>query len=414
MGRIRAVDPSLYPRPALARHYLDLLLARPQTALSLFGPRQIGKTTFITGDLSTLAESEGIHPVYADLMAGTDKLEAINGALRETLYALKTRRGNEAVRGVKALGLGVDFDAAPAVPSSADAGQQLLHLVADVLRQPRVKRLLLLLDEVQELARSPSGSLAMKAVRAAANRHKADGRLLLLMTGSSREGLAQLFAAHRQPSFGLAERQDFPVLGRDYVEHVVARANQPRMRAHKLHVDDFVAAFAVLGHRPADLEAFVGHVATYHVVDVAGAVSVFLRTRYPADLHEQRWLAMTPLQRILLAEIAAGASMLTGRSMLQTVEAQLGTSVTAGGVRKALISLPPDLLGNPERGVYLITDPLFAAWLRERAGKATGPAGSNAAGTKALSGTTRSTPRPTPHRQSRRTSPARKAASRRA
>jgi hypothetical protein len=405
------VDPSLYPRPALARHYLGLLLARPQTALSLFGPRQIGKTTFITGDLSTLAASEGIHPVYADLMAGSDKLEAINGALREALYTLKTRRGNEAVRGVKALGLGLDFDASPAAPTSADAGQQLLHLVADVLRQPRVKRLLLLLDEVQELARSPSGTLAMKSVRAAANRHKADGRLLLLMTGSSREGLAQLFAAHGQPSFGLAERQDFPVLGRDYVEHVVARANQPRMRGHKLQVDDFVAAFAALGHRPADLEAFIGHVATYHVVDVAGAVNVFLRSRYPDDLHEQRWLALTPLQRILLGEISAGATVLTGQQMLQTVEARLGTSVTAGGIRKALVSLPPDLLGNPQRGVYLITDPIFAAWLRERAAAAIGATG---AGAKAISGTIRSAPLPTPRRQNRRTGPARKAASRRA
>lgn len=397
------MDPSLYPRPALARHYLDLLLARPQTALSLFGPRQIGKTTFITGDLSTLAASEGIHPVYADLMAGSDKLEAINGALRDTLYTLKTRRARETVRGVNALGLGVDFDASPASPTSADAGQQLLHLVADVLRQPRVKRLLLLLDEVQELARSSSGTLAMKAVRAAANRHKADGRLLLLMTGSSREGLAQLFAAHGQPSFGLAERQDFPVLGRDYVEHVVARANQARTRAHKLHVDDFLNAFARLGHRPADLEAFIGHVATYHVSDVAGAVENFLRSRYPDDLHEQRWLAMTPLQRILLAEIAAGATVLTGRSMLQTVEARLGVSITAGGIRKALISLPADLLSNPERGVYLITDPIFAAWLRERSSAAT-----------TVSGTGRSAPRPTPHRQNRRTSPARKAASRHA
>ena len=376
------VDPSLYPRPALARHYLDLLLARPQTALSLFGPRQIGKTTFITGDLSALAAAEGMRPVYADLMAGSDKLEAINGALRDTLYTLKTRRTQETVRGVRALGMGIDFDTAPASPTSTDAGQQLLHGVADVLRQPRVKRLLLLLDEVQELAHSAGGTLAMKAVRAVANRHKADGRLLLLMTGSSRGGLTQLFAAHGQPSFGLAERQDFPVLGRDYVEHVIHRANLARTRAHKLHVDEFVDAFAQLGHRPADLEAFVGHVATYHVTDVAGSVGAFLRSRYPEDMLAQRYRAMTPLQRILLAEIAAGATVLTGQAMLHTVAAKLGVTITAGGIRKALISLPADLLGNPERGVYLITDPIFATWLRE----------------KSLSRTSRSAPRPTPHR----------------
>ena len=39
------------------------------------------------------------------------------------------------MRGVKALGLGIDFDAGPAAPASTDAGQQLPHLAADVLRQ---------------------------------------------------------------------------------------------------------------------------------------------------------------------------------------------------------------------------------------------------------------------------------------
>ena len=359
-------EPHLYPHPKLAKHYLDLLLNRPQTALSLFGPRQIGKTTFIISDLSARAASLGMRPIYVDLMAAADKLEAINGALRDALYVLKTRRSQEKVRGVKALGIGVDFDAAPASPTSADAGQQLLHLVADVLRQPAVKRVLLLLDEVQELSRSSNGEQAMKAVRAVANKHKADGRVLLLMTGSSKEGLAQLFAAHGQPSFGLAERQDFPVLGRDYVAHVVVRANQSRARAHKLNLDEFVDAFAQLGHRPADLEAFVGHVATYNVVDVLGAVPAFLRSRYPADMLEQRYAALTPLQRILLAEIAAGATLLTGQKMLQTVASRLGTSVTPGGIRKALISLPAELISNPQRGVYVIADPIFASWLGQR------------------------------------------------
>jgi hypothetical protein len=343
-----------------------LLLDRPHTALSLFGPRQIGKTTFITGDLSAQATSRGIQPIYVDLMAATDKLEAINGALREAAYTLKTRRSQERVRGVKALGVGVDFDAAPPAPTSADAGQQLQHLVADLLRQSGIERVLLLLDEVQELARSKDGDVAMKAVRAVANKHKVDGRVLMLMTGSSKEGLTQLFAAHGKPSFGLAERQDFPVLGRDYVDYVVQRANEPRAKAHKLKVDEFVEAFEMMGHRPADLESFVGHVTTYNIIDVVGAVPSFLKARYPVDQLESRYAAMTPLQRILLAHVAEGAVELTGQAMMKTIIAELGTSVTPAGVRKALTSLPSDILSNPQRGSYVIVDPIFASWLRSR------------------------------------------------
>jgi hypothetical protein len=358
--------PHLYPRKELAAHYLKLLVDRPQTALSLFGPRQIGKTTFITGDLSALAAAQGIEPIYVDLMAATDKLEAINGALREAIYALRSRLSQERVRGVRALGVGVDFDAAPPAPASADAGQQLQHLVAELLRQPGVQRVLLLLDEVQELARSKDGDLTMKAVRAVANKHKADGRVLMVMTGSSKEDLAQLFAAHGKPSFGLAERQDFPVLGRDYVQYVVGRANEPRAKTRKLKVDEFVEAFAMMNHRPADLESFVGHVATYNVLDVVGAVPSFLKSRYPDDQLERRYAAMTPLQRILLAHIADGATELTGQAMMKRIVGQLGTSVTPPGVRKALTSLPGDILSNPQRGSYVIVDPIFASWLKKR------------------------------------------------
>lgn len=358
----------LYPRLELATHYLQLLADRPQTALSLFGPRQIGKTTFITGDLSALAKERRILPVYVDLMAASDTLEAINGSLREAAYALKTRRAQERIRGVKALGVGIDFDGAPDAPRSADAGQQLQHLLADLLRQQGVQRVLLLLDEVQELARSKDGDLAMRAVRALANKHKADGKLMMLMTGSSKEDLARLFSAHGKPSFGLAERQDFPVLGREYVEFVVQRANEPRAKARKLKVEEFLEAFAMLGHRPADLESFVGHIATYNVIDVVGAVPSFLKIRYPDDQLEQRYLAMTPLQRILLAQIAVGATELTGQAMMKTIVGQLGASVTPAGVRKALTSVPSDILANPSRGSYVIVDPLFERWLRGRVG----------------------------------------------
>jgi hypothetical protein len=228
----------LFPRLELAKQYRQLLLDRPHIALSLFGPRQIGKTTFIQSDLSALAFTKRIRPIYVDLMAAADKLEAINGALREELNVLKARRSQERVSAVRALGMGVNFEAAPPMPASTDAGPQVQHLVAAVLRQPGVERILWLLDEVQELAKTTEGDRAMMAVRAVANKHKADGKVLLLMTGSSKEGLTQLFAAHGKPSFGLAERQDFPVLGRDYVEFVVDRANAPRARAHKLSVED--------------------------------------------------------------------------------------------------------------------------------------------------------------------------------
>jgi len=40
-------------------------------------------------------------------------------------------------------------------------------------------------------------------------------------------------------------------------------------------------AFTLLGHRPADFIAFVGHVTTFNIKDLVGAVKPFLAQRYP-------------------------------------------------------------------------------------------------------------------------------------
>ena len=164
---------ALFPRLVLAQAYLQRLTDRPDRALSLFGPRQIGKTTFLTGDLARRAAAQHLLPVYVDLMAAQHPLEAINGALRDQIFALKSRKLRQTVKSVSALGVGIAMEAPLALPGSTDVGQQLQHLFADLLRQPGVGCVLLMLDEVQEVARAGvQGDQAMRAIRALFNQHK--------------------------------------------------------------------------------------------------------------------------------------------------------------------------------------------------------------------------------------------------
>ena len=332
----------------------------------MFGPRQIGKTTFLTGDLATQAKAAKVLPIYVDLMAAKHPLDAINGALRDALFTAKSRPLRQSVKSVSALGLGFGLDAAPDLPASPDAGQQLQHLFADLLRQPGVGCVLVSLDEVQEVAKSGAGGdQTMRALRALFNQYKVSGKMLLLMTGSSQDGLTRLFASHAQPSFGLADREDFPPLGLDYLRFVADRANAARSVKSKLKVDVLFDIFALrLQSRPADLEAFVGFVGTYNLTDLAVGVDDFLTLRYPPQDIEQRYLGFTPVQRFLLQEIASGAQQFTGQPMLLKLEKTLGVGVTAAAVRKALLSLPANTVANPQRGCYVIEDKLLENWLQ--------------------------------------------------
>lgn len=354
-------SPYLYRRPELARRYLARLTDLPERALSLFGPRQIGKTTFLLHDLGEAAAAQGLLPVYVDFMAADDPLDALTGRLADVVHDEAARMAHTPVTGVRAASLGVTLATPRSAPTSKDAGVQLLHLAAELMRlQPRA-RLLLMLDEAQELVRKQRGERAMKALRALFNTHR--GKVLLLITGSSRDGLLRLFAEYQRPSFGLADHEDFQLLGREFVEHIARRANAPRKVP--LDIEVLVEAFAMLGHRPADFIAFVGHITTFNIKDVVGAVKPFLDQRYPPDSIRLRFARFTPLQQILLRQLAGGTVQLTGADNLARVARELGTAVTAGAITRALATLPHDVLTKPQRGRYEIVDPLLLAWLTQ-------------------------------------------------
>lgn len=70
-----------FPRPEAAQHYADLLADAPRRPLAIFGPRQIGKTHFLTHDLQEAAQNRGWQVLYADLWGQADPLASINTAL---------------------------------------------------------------------------------------------------------------------------------------------------------------------------------------------------------------------------------------------------------------------------------------------------------------------------------------------
>ncbi|AKJ27881.1 AAA family ATPase [Caldimonas brevitalea] len=352
---------SIYPRPGLARHYLDRLLTSPNRALSVFGPRQVGKTTLLQHDLAALAEREGIAALYVDFMASSNALELLNARLAQLVHEARMGLSKRRVKAAKAAGFGIDLEPAPSDPVSADPGVQLQNAFSTLNRLRPGVQLLLMLDEAQELVRQQEGERTMKAIRALFNTFQ--GQLLLLITGSSREGLLRLFGDRHRASFGLADHEDFQRLGRDFVEAKAAAFN--KQRRQPIEIDTLYTAFQAMEHRPADFIAYLSFLAINEVRDVVGSVQVFLQTRYPTEAVRERFLRFTPLQRTVLTLLAEGPCQVASKATMDRVARELGAPVTAGGIRHALTSLPADVIANPARGHYEIVDAQLLAWLRE-------------------------------------------------
>ena len=220
-------DPWHFGRPDLARRTLTLLANGPARALTLFAPRRTGKTEFLMKDLGPLAETEGHRAIYVSFW------QEPLAPLAALLHALETdlKRGGIGERLLRTgralapkLKLSMPMVGQAEVDLSTLAGKPpsdlLLHL-DDLLGRVStgIKPTILMLDEVQELARSQDNEALVAALRTSLD--KRSDHLRTVFTGSSREGLASMFAARQAPFFHFATPIDLPPLGEPFVNHIL-------------------------------------------------------------------------------------------------------------------------------------------------------------------------------------------------
>lgn len=296
-------DPWRHPRPIPAAHYTSLLADAPRRPLALFGPRQIGKTHFLTHDLHEAAQAKGWEPVYADLWGQSDTLDAVNTAVGAVLRRLASATGRTTVTSVGALGISVGMAAPAPLSAGTDPTAVLATQFAELVRLQPSKPVLLMLDEAQTLAKPGAGDLAMKAIRALFNSHP--GSVLLVFTGSSKPQLMSLVGDHSKTAFKLAAHMDFPVLGQDFIRFVAQRHQAITQRP----VDTAALgwAFEQLLHRPGEMIDFVRFMITETPgADVPTALEAFKAKHRPDLGFQQQFDACSPLQQALLLEVAGG------------------------------------------------------------------------------------------------------------
>jgi AAA domain len=256
----------IYRRPELARQMAQQLLNPGvldeglRSGLFLSGLRRTGKTTFLLTDLIPALESAGALVIYVDLWSDSraNPASLVHGALRQTLAELQTpasallhklQRVGSADVGAFGLKFGFKLDSV-----GAGGGPTLAQALTEVVDQART-HVVLIVDEVQHAITSDDGHqmlLALKAARDAINpRPDTPGHFILLGTGSHRALVAEL-TARRNQAFAGATSVPYPVLGRDYVEFLLARLDQEGA-AHLPSLDVATQAFTTLGHRPEEM-----------------------------------------------------------------------------------------------------------------------------------------------------------------
>jgi hypothetical protein len=364
-----------FHRADLAQKLLNALVDGTGDPLALMGERRIGKTSFLLKDLIPAATKRGFSAVYVDLWQKRDQpLEAINYSLQEAIDELEvpaTKIGRRLATPVKKIGLAggsVDLGDEPARRRPADPYLLVDWLLRGLVGAAR-KPVLLVLDEIQELATVPNGENIVSAIRATITRRKEHVRAIF--TGSSEVALQALLSRSRAALYEGASTLAFPHLDRAFIHFLAERANA-RLR-RRVEEKELAAAFARLHDRPRPLIDLILLFASSDARSLAALLNDQLETQLGERDFDEQWYKLRPLHRLVCSTIARGSSV-TSEAARGRYARELGRSaerglVSPGSVASALRSLQASHVIEKVpgvRGSYRIDDPLFAEWIRRR------------------------------------------------
>lgn len=373
-----------FRRTALAEQMAQQLL-RPsfldtslRSGLFLSGQRRVGKTTFLATDLIPALEALGAIVVYVDLWSQpqANPADLVHDAIRKTLKELQIP-GSGILKRLKevtnleagAAGFKFGFKLADV---GKDDGVSLAQAFQELIDQARTD-VVLIVDEVQHALGSADGDHllhALKAARDAINtRPGTPGHFLFIGTGSHRARVQELTLKGNQ-AFNGAVTNEFPVLGRDFIDYVLAQVG-PQLGAMLPSAEVTEAAFRSMGSRPEELMKALNVLRSLppdalpdeHLPTIAQSLGAAA-----ADVELQKVEAMGPLAEAVFSRICSIGGdvkgVFTGEA-LKAYAAQIGREVTAQEVQGIIGAMTSaNLLMRVKHGHYGVTDPFVEkAWM---------------------------------------------------
>lgn len=358
-----------FPRPQLAQSYFDMLTKGAGDPIALQCPRRWGKTTFLLNEMSAVAIDRGFLCVYIDVWQNrSDVLSAINYGLQEAIDDLEVPNGTVArrlkttVKKVAAGPVSVDFGDEP-----ARRRPEAPHLLVDWLVKTLVRRarrpLLLLFDEIQELAVSTDGENIVSALRAAITKSKKAVRVIF--TGSNQERLHHLFSKSRAALYEGASIVPFPKLGGDFLSFVSQQAI--RIFRQRITEEELSDAFERFQFQPRALIDLVFLFASGPVSSFADILNAKVEASLSAEIARPQFEALTPLQRQIAERLADGGDVSSIEARRIYAAALKRKTVSPGSINNALKALiQKHIVSKPlgSHGGYTFDDPAFREWLR--------------------------------------------------
>jgi hypothetical protein len=357
-----------FPRPNLVDSYLAMLRDGPGDPIALQSPRRWGKTTFLLAEILPAARKAGLLPVYIDVWQNrSDVLSAINYGLQEAIDDLDVpettvgKRMRTKVTKVGVATMAIELGEEPA-RKRPDSAYLLVDWLLKTLVRKSKKPVLLLFDEIQELAVTKDSEAIVSALRAAITKSRKAVRVIF--TGSNQDRLSELFSRSRAALYEGASILSFPALGTDFLEFVSAHAHKSFRR--RIPIGELSAAFERFQYQPRALIDLVFLYVSGDKPSFKDVLDARIESLLASDLFQPILDKMSPLQKQICRRLVAGGDVSSIDARAAYSRALTKESISPGSISDALRSLVDmHVLTKPagSHGGYTFDDPMFREWM---------------------------------------------------
>lgn len=371
------IDRWHYPRPELAGQYLDFFDTGLSNSLVLFAPRRFGKTEFLLQDLAPKAEQAGYSLAYIDFWQSQQAPLAVLLSSLEGLFSKKpfSERFHQLlttpITKIKLSGSLAGSQGAAEI----DLGQfdnkmsdDLLVYLGDLLNRlaRRKKPLLILMDEVQQLAVDARNEALVAALRSGMDRNKQ--KIKTISTGSSRDKLILMFSEKTAPFFHFSTQLDFPQLDKQFVQHILKIFRQVNRR--RLDLDEACRVFDDIGNVPFYFRKVIEQMLADPDKNFSTALE-FVRRQLPAEMgYPALWQRLKITDKMVLEVLASGSG--SGEIYTKNARSDIGKKLQTdllsvqevqGSIRR--LTSKGIIFKSPQRGRYSFDDPELQQWVNK-------------------------------------------------
>ena len=364
-----SADPWHYPRPELAKKYLEIFGIGLTSARGLFAKRRMGKSEFLEQDLIPAAQAEGYLTAYLNLWdARTHPTPSLVAALSRAMepkgLSKLVKRLNTPLKKVKASGKVPGLAEGSLEAELADDPAVAGPLLSELLRgfDKPGKRLLLVLDEAQVLA-APLHTELAHSLRAGLDSRKQN--IKVVFAGSSEPTLRRMFGRSTEPFYNWAPLEPFELLGTEFVKAMVNKVNQ--LSRYPLTDEDALAAFVALHNTPEFFRRYLNRYLAYAELGAQAALEDTQTHVFNSANFSEVWKNLLPADQEVLKLLAQGVTDLHSEPARTRLGNSLGLDkpVSKNTPQQSLRRLQDEnLVAKLDYGDYQLQDDAFAEWLR--------------------------------------------------